>query len=110
MNVGLERYKAQTLITLNTKNCAVRNERFRLVNNNELYDVLNDPGETQNIASEHPEVIAQMRKVYDEWWSNVRPYMVNENSPLAKEKPFWREYNTQKESVGIKDWIVPNLD
>ena len=51
-----------------------------------------------------------MRKVYDEWWSNVRPYMVNETVPVAKEKPFWTEYKKQKESTGIKDWIMPNLD
>ncbi len=92
------------------KNCAVRNERYRYVNNKELYDVLKDPGETQNIASENQEVVVQMRKVYDEWWSNVRPYMVNENVPLAKEKPFWTEYKKQKESGGIKDWTIPNLD
>ena len=92
------------------KNCAVRNERYRFVNNKELYDVLNDPGETHNIASEHQEVVVQMRKIYDEWWSKVRPYMVNENVPLAKEKPFWVEYKKQKESGGIKDWITPNLD
>jgi arylsulfatase A-like enzyme len=92
------------------KNCAVRNERYRFVNNSEIYDVLNDPGETENIASEHPEVIAQMRKVYNEWWSKVRPYMVNENVPLAKEKPFWIEYEKQKELGGIKEWIKPSFD
>jgi len=43
-------------------------------------------------------------------WSNVRPYMVNEIVPLANEKPFWTEYEKQKESGGIKDWTIPNLD
>jgi arylsulfatase A-like enzyme len=92
------------------KNCAVRNERYRFVNNKELYDVISDPGETQDIASEHQEVVVQMRIAYDEWWSKVRPYMVNENVPLLKEKPFWEEYKKQKESGGIKDWIIPSLD
>ncbi len=92
------------------KNCAVRNERYRLINNKELYDVISDPGQTQDIASDHPEVVAEMRKVYDAWWHKVKPYMANENVPLAKEKPFWVAYNAQKESEGIKDWIIPNLD
>ncbi len=92
------------------KNCAVRNEQYRLVNNKELYDVLNDPGETQNLASEHPEVVDQLRKVYDQWWRNVRPFMVNENVPLAKEKPFWTEYYKQKESEGIKNFVIPNIN
>jgi len=91
------------------KNYAVRNERFRYVNK-ELFDVKNDPGETENIALKHPKVIAQMQKVYDKWWTDIRPYLVNENVSLAKEKPFWKEYNEQKESVGIKDWVKPNLD
>jgi arylsulfatase len=47
-----------------------------------------------------------MRKVYDQWWSEVRPYMINENIPLAKERPFWIEYEKQKESGGIKDWVI----
>jgi arylsulfatase len=51
-----------------------------------------------------------MRNVYDEWWTNVRPFMVNDNVPLANEKPFWVEYDKQKESVGIKDWKAPILD
>lgn len=91
------------------RNCAVRNEQYRFVNNNELYDVLNDPGETQDIASEQPEVVAQMRKVYDEWWREVRPYMVNENVPLAEEKPFWTDYKKQEEMEGVKEWVVPSL-
>ena len=92
------------------RRCAVRNEQYRFVNNNELYDLFNDPGQIKNIASEHPEIVAQMRKAYDEWWSEVRPYMVNENVPLAKERPYWTEYYKQEQSTGIKNWIIPNLD
>ncbi len=92
------------------RNCAVRNEQYRFVNNQELYDVVNDPGQTTDIASEKPEVVAEMRKVYDEWWRGVRPFMVNENVPLANEKPFWIEYEKQKESGGIKKWQARNLE
>jgi arylsulfatase len=92
------------------KNCAVRNERYRFTNNKELYDVINDPGQKHNIAKEHPEVVLEMRKAYNQWWSNVRPFMVNENAPLSKEKPYWIEYEKQKESVGIKEWVRPSLD
>lgn len=92
------------------KNCAVRNERYRFVNNKELYDVISDPGQKQNIAAEHPEVVDEMRNVYNRWWSRVRPYMVNENVSLSKEKPFWMEYEKQKELGGIKEWIRPSFD
>lgn len=35
----------------------------------ELYDVLADPFETKNVASEHPNVVAQLHKRLDSWWS-----------------------------------------
>jgi arylsulfatase len=67
--------------------CAVRNERFRFVNNSELYDLYKDPGETENVADLHPEVVEQMSLAYEQWWSEVRPFLVNENftrcSPVA---------------------------
>ncbi|EPR71676.1 Arylsulfatase [Cyclobacterium qasimii M12-11B] len=89
---------------------AVRNEQYRFVNNSELYDLFSDPGETQNIIEEHPELVNQMRGSYEEWWSEVRPYMVNEEVPLAKEKPFWVDFEKQKDTEGIKNWVKPDLD
>lgn len=92
------------------KNFAVRSERYRFVSNSELYDLYEDPGESRNIASEHPELVNQMRGAYEAWWTEVRPYMVNEEVPLADEKPFWVAYKKQKASVGIKEWDKPDLD
>jgi len=92
------------------KNCAVRNEQYRYVNNSELYDLYDDPGETTNVVLENPAIAEQMRVAYDKWWSNIQSYLINENVPLAKEKPFWMQYEKQKESTGIKDWIMPNLN
>jgi len=76
--------------------CAVRNERFRLVNNTELYDIVNDPGETKNVIDQHPDVVAKMRAAYDRWWSEVLPCMVNEDAVGPKINPFkeryWRQF------------------
>jgi len=52
-----------------------------------LPDINKDPGETTNIAAEHPEVVADMKKAYDVWWDEVRPYMVNEDVALPEDKP-----------------------
>ncbi len=41
--------------------CAVRSERFRLVNNSEFYDIEADPAETTNVIEQHPDVVAAMR-------------------------------------------------
>lgn len=59
-------------------NCAVRNARFQLVNNQELYDLPADPGETRNVITEHPEVVRQMRSAYDQWWREILPALENE--------------------------------
>ncbi len=77
-------------------NCAVRNGRFRFVNNQELYDLTADPGETTNVIDQHPKIVADMRRAYDDWWSAVRPRMVNEDAIGPKVNPFkelyWRQF------------------
>ncbi|MHC4621051.1 MAG: arylsulfatase, partial [Planctomycetota bacterium] len=82
-------------------NCAVRTQRFRLVNNKELYDIENDPGETTNVIDKYPEVVARMRKAYNQWWAEVLPAMVNEDVPYAKENPFKVLYLKQQAGKGI---------
>lgn len=59
--------------------CAIQNSRFTLVNNEEIYDLEADPGETTNVIAEHREVVAKLRAAYDQWWNDVRPLLVNEN-------------------------------
>src|SRR5690606_12907135 len=81
--------------------CAVRNSRFRLVNNKELYDVKADPGETTNVIDKHPEVVKAMRTAYDAWWTEVVPMMVNEKVPLAEHRPYWVLYERQLAEGGI---------
>jgi arylsulfatase A-like enzyme len=36
-----------------------------------LVDVNQDPGETRNIAAEHPEVVQRLRHLHDEWVRDV---------------------------------------
>jgi arylsulfatase len=77
-------------------NCAVRNSRFRLVNNKELHDIENDPGETKNVIDEHPEAVAAMRAAYDQWWSEVLPALENEDAVGPRINPFkelyWKQF------------------
>ncbi len=88
---------------------AVRNEKYRLVGENELYDIDADPGEQHNIADEHPEIVAQMLAAHDEFWKAARPGMVNEDEPNAKEPPYWIRYAKQVETKGVPLWERPNL-
>ncbi len=63
---------------------SIQNKRFTLVNNEELYDLKTDPGEAENVIAEYPEVVEQLRKVYDQWWIRMQPGLVNED---AYQKP-----------------------
>ena len=88
---------------------AVRNQRFRFVNNDALYDMESDPGQTTNVLKEHPDVVQQMRAVYDAWWKKTRPMMVNEGAPMSPTRPFHVLYHKQAESTGIPDWRPPSF-
>lgn len=59
---------------------AIQNEQFSLVNNSELYDLSKDPGEANNVITQHPEMVEQLRSKYDQWWAKVLPRMVNEDA------------------------------
>jgi arylsulfatase len=78
------------------KNSAIQNSCFSLVNNEELYDLKADPGETTNVIAQHPEVVASLRTAYDQWWEAVQPLLVNENVKAPKMNPlkelYWKQF------------------
>jgi arylsulfatase A-like enzyme len=65
-------------------NFAAITERWKLLNdtnagseklpgepNFQLFDLLADPGETKNIAAEHPQIVADLKKQYEQWFADV---------------------------------------
>jgi arylsulfatase A-like enzyme len=73
-------------------NCSIRNTRFQLVNNRELYDLKADSGEITNVIEQQPAVVATLRSTYDEWWRDVLPLLVNEDAVGPKMNPFKERY------------------
>lgn len=69
---------------------AVRDQRWKLFINGELYDLQNDIGETTNVASNHPDVVARLKMRLNEarrdlgdgekLGENVRPVGVASNT------------------------------
>ncbi|MDF1814334.1 MAG: arylsulfatase [Verrucomicrobiales bacterium] len=94
------------------KKCAVRTGKWRFVNNKELYDIENDPSETNDVAGRHPEVISRLRKSYDQWWDETEPLLVNENLPRVspEDQPFTLRYIKQLADKGIPDWAPAGLN
>jgi len=52
---------------------SVMSQGWRLVNGKELHDMTADPGQTKNVAADHPERVAKMRAFYDAWWDEISP-------------------------------------
>ena len=90
------------------KRFAVRNERFRLVENS-LYDMKADPGQTTDVAGKFPKIVKSMREAYEEFWKDTRPLMVNEDAPMSPTRPYHVLYEKQLNSEGIPTWQEPKL-
>jgi arylsulfatase len=54
------------------KSCVIWNN-WRLVHGKELYDIQADPGQEQDVASKHPEIVSKLREHYEQWWKGVEP-------------------------------------
>ena len=90
------------------KNFAVRSHQYRLVDK-QLFDMLADPGQKNDIAAKHPEVVEKMRAAYDKFWKEARPLMVNETTPMSPTQPFRVDYQKQLVGKGIPNWAPPKL-
>ncbi|MDP4612109.1 MAG: arylsulfatase [Opitutales bacterium] len=93
-------------------NCAVRTDRWRFVNNSELYDVNVDPGEMNDVSANYPEVVAQIRKRYDAWWEKTVPLMVNEGlttKRVQSKYPLIERYKKLIEKGSIPEWTPEKI-
>ena len=57
------------------KEYQVMTERWRLVKReeDELYDIISDPGQHNNIADQHPDVVKDLYEKYNQWWKEEAP-------------------------------------
>ncbi|MEM0970258.1 MAG: hypothetical protein AAGJ31_12945, partial [Verrucomicrobiota bacterium] len=65
----------------------------------ELYHVGRDPGQVTNVAADHPDVLAAMKKHYEDWYAEAKPLF---------DLPRWITIGSEKENPLIlyaQDWI-----
>ena len=55
------------------RDAAVMWNKWRLVNEKELYEIGNDPGQQIDVLDKFPDVAAKMRAHYDLWWDELMP-------------------------------------
>lgn len=61
---------------------AVMWQKWRLVKGTELYDLRTDPGQQQDVAAGHPDVVQKMRAHYETYWAGVAPKL-DDFSPIS---------------------------
>ena len=54
------------------KSC-VMTDRWRLVNQKQLFDMNQDPQQTTDVSSDHPDVVERLQHEYDAWWEQLQP-------------------------------------
>lgn len=64
----------------------VMTSEWRLVWGSELYHIKTDPEQRNDVASEHPEIVAQLREAYETWWAEVEPGL-EEYTPIPIGNP-----------------------
>jgi arylsulfatase A-like enzyme len=53
------------------RSAAVRTQRWKLIDGKELYDLEEDPAESQDVSARHPEIVARLRREYERWFEDV---------------------------------------
>lgn len=81
------------------KQTAVMSQQWRLVNGKELYDIQKDPGQKNNVAKSHPDVVAKMTAFYDQWWAELEPTFANPTEIYLGDE------NASEVSLTAHDWI-----
>lgn len=60
--------------------------RWRLVKGTELYDIVADRAQKEDVAAQYPDVERAMREHYERWWSGLEPTL-NEFVPISLGAP-----------------------
>jgi arylsulfatase A-like enzyme len=85
------------------RKCAVMTDRWRLINGNELYDMKNDPEQTNDIAGRYPDVLKRLRGGYEKFWNDVsREHDLTSYMVIGSN-------HSQIVSLSSHDWLIDKL-
>ncbi len=62
---------------------SARTQRWRLDSQGALFDMLADPAQDRNVAAEHPEIAARLRRAVEEWKSSVLAELERDDRPFT---------------------------
>ncbi|WNC68214.1 arylsulfatase [Thalassotalea nanhaiensis] len=68
----------------------------------ELFNLANDPGQTNNIIDKHPEIAKQMAEQYKQWWQH------NTQGGLETNRSIIGSAHENPARLTSMDWLAPN--
>lgn len=77
---------------------AVLTNRWRMINNQELYEIRQDPAQKKNLAGSHQAEMKQLTAEYNRWFDQLTP-------ALQQENPIWLGSNLENPvRLNCMDW------
>lgn len=83
--------------------CVVYNQ-WRLVGENELFRLDEDPGQEKNVLTQYPDIAQKMKGFYEQWWKTVEPFIDDVlpiivdpeyENPVVVTSNSWREVDVE---------------
>ncbi|MBW6480506.1 MAG: arylsulfatase [Bacteroidales bacterium] len=96
-------HNQRVLDPIKWKQTSVMTDRWRLVDNTQLFDIKQDPGQNNNIIKYHPEVADKLRTEYDLWWDDIRQRF-HETTPL-----YIGAEQQNPVQLNAHDWMITDL-
>jgi len=82
------------------EHACILQDRWRLINGKELYDIQSDPSQQQDVAAAHPEIVERLRQLYMPFWKGVSPRI----TPVAIDLGTATDNPT---TLCSQDWYMP---
>ena len=82
---------------------AAMTERWRLIDGEQLYDIVADPGQKKDIAEDHPDVVRRLRGDYETWWQSLAP-------ALEQTVRYGLGGAENPTTLASHDWLMPGVE
>jgi arylsulfatase A-like enzyme len=83
------------------KDSVAMTQRWRLINGAELYDMTVDPGQQNDMARQHPDVVQTLRADYEKWWASLEP-------ALQQTVRYTLGGAENPSTLASHDWLMPD--
>lgn len=96
-----EKWKSSVVINKEWKTSVVLTQQWRLIDGEELYDIQKDPGQKNNVAADHPDVVKRLRQIYEQHWKDCKL-----EKPQPYERPIVGTKHQTTTELGPDSWVL----